>query len=139
MSEPENIYVKQVKDTIDELINVATTFDIEALDRIYHDKLSVVMIDQDSNINIADKAAFKAIFQSKKDNGDAPLSTEASYNHIHADEDDAHVLITRKVNLTGEDQVLVLSIDLVRNDIGWQVIREVIYAKPDDAKDHPLH
>ncbi len=39
--------------------------------------------------------------------------------------------MTRKVNLTGEENILILSIDLVHLDGRWQVTREVIFSRPD--------
>ena len=46
----------------------------------------------------------------------------------------AHVIISRKNNLSGRDQILLLSIDLIFEDNRWQVIREVIFLRPDLEK-----
>ncbi len=123
-----------VKTAVDELIKAGTTFDVSALERIYHDSLVVISIDTDGNLNIADKAAFKGLFDAKLAAGSAPLNTWAEYNHIEATGDKAHVVISRKVNLVDTDQYLVLSMDLVHEDGRWQVVREVIFARPDISK-----
>lgn len=129
----EKTAVEEVKAAIQALIQAGTTFDINALEEIYHDRLQVLSIDQDGNLNIADKAAFKGLFETKKSAGAPPLNTWAVFNHVEVNDKSAHVLITRKVNLVDQDQKLVLSIDLVYEDNRWQVTREIIFARPDDS------
>ncbi|WP_271784235.1 nuclear transport factor 2 family protein [Aquimarina algiphila] len=126
----ENQPLIEVKKTIERLIEAGTSFDVEELESIYHDNLQVIMIDDKGQLMNADKANFKNLFQMKRDNEEAPLNTWAEFNHIEADEQTAHVLITRKVKLTEEERKLVLSIDLVREDNRWQVTREVIFSQP---------
>lgn len=120
-----------VKTAINDLIQAGTSFDVDALERIYHDDMAVIMIDTESNLNQFNKTDFKNLFASKKAEGAAPLNTLANFNSIAVDGDKSHVVVTRNVNLTGEDQILVLSIDLVFEDDRWQVTREVIFARAD--------
>lgn len=128
---PESAEVQQVRKAIDDLIQTATSYDVEVLDRIYHDRLQVVMLDSDHNLNTADKAAFKGLFASKRDAGDPPMNTWAKYHSIDVSEDTAHVLLSRKNDLSGVDMDLTLSIDLIFEDDRWQVTREVIFLRPD--------
>jgi len=121
---------RDVEKSIQRLIAAGTNFDIEALDRIYHDELQVFMIDADDNLSVSDKAAFKELFKTKKANNSPPLDTWAKFLSVSADETSAHVLVKRRVNLVDQDQELLLSIDLVNEDDRWQVIREVITARP---------
>lgn len=132
MSE-ENPRVAEVRQTIEDLIQTATTYDVETLDRIYHDDLHVVMIDTDQNLNNADKAAFKGMFAAKRDAGDPPMNTWAKYHDITVKGDTAHVLLSRKNDLNGTNMDLMLSIDLVHQDARWQVAREVIFLRPEAA------
>lgn len=124
--------VEAIKAAVDELIAAGTSFDVQALDRIYHDDMRVVMIDMDGNLNEANKAAFKGLFEAKKAEGAAPLNTWAQYNSVTAEDEVGHVMITRKVNLMGQDQILILSVDLIFEDGRWQVTREVIFARYDN-------
>lgn len=124
---------QEVRQAIDDLIQTATTYDVETLDRIYHDTLHVVMIDADHNVNIADKAAFKGLFASKRDAGDPPMNTWAKFHRIEVGGDAAHVLLSRKNNLNGTNMDLILSIDLVHEDNRWQVAREVIFLSPEKS------
>lgn len=122
---------REVRQAIDDLIQTATTYDVETLDRIYHDSLHVVMIDADHNVNTADKAAFRGLFASKRDAGDPPMNTWAKFHRIEVHGDAAHVLLSRKNDLNGTNMDLMLSIDLVYGDSRWQVTREVIFLRPE--------
>lgn len=122
-----------VKQAIDDLIQTATTYDIETLDRIYHDDMQVIMIDTADNVSIADKAAFKGLFKSKKEAGDPPMNTWAKYHRIDVQGDKAHVLLSRKNDLSGTNMILILGIDLVHEDGRWQVLRETIFMRPEEG------
>lgn len=122
-----------VRGAIDNLIQTATTYDVDALDRIYHDTLHVVMIDTEHNLNTANKDAFKHLFASKRDAGDPPMNTWAKYHSVDVDGDKAHVLLSRKNDLSGVNMDLTLSIDLLFEDDRWQVAREVVFLRPEDA------
>lgn len=122
-----------VRKAVDELIQTATTYDVDTLDRIYHDNMSVIMIDTEHNVNLADKAGFKGLFASKRAAGDPPMNTWAKYHRIDVDGDKAHVLLSRKNDLSGTNMDLILSMDLVFEDARWQIMREVIFLRPEDS------
>lgn len=121
----------EVKAAIDALIQTATTYDVEALERIYHDDLHVTMVDAQNNVNHADKATFKGLFASKRDAGDPPMNTWAKYHHIDVKDDAATILLSRKNNLNGADMDIFLTIDLKHEDGRWQVTREIIFLRPE--------
>lgn len=123
--------IEQVKQVIDDLIQTATSFDVEKLDQIYHENLEVIMVDTSDNVNTADKAAFKDIFKSKRDAGDPPMNTWAKFHRIDVNGNTANVLLSRKNDLNGQNMILFLSIDLVHEDGRWQVSREVIFLRPE--------
>lgn len=125
----ENATELILKQTIENLIKAGTTFNIKQLNVIYHEDLKVILIDQNGQKTISDKQAFKDLFSTKLKNEDAPLNTWAKFNHIEVNNNTGHVIVTRKVNLTGKEQELLLSIDLVKTNENWQVIREVIFIK----------
>ena len=127
----ESTKTQEVRQAIDDLIQTATTYDVDTLERIYHDTLHVVMIDTDHNVNTADKAAFKGLFASKRDAGDPPMNTWAKFHSINVDGPNAHVLLSRKNDLSGTNMDLTLSIDLIHEDGRWQVTREVIFLRPE--------
>lgn len=123
--------VEQVRHTINDLIQVATTYDTDALDRIYHDDMSVLMVDADHNVNTADKQSFTDIFRQKRDAGDPPMNTWAKFHNIDVKGNVAHALLSRKNDLGGQPMDLLLSIDLKHIENRWQVTREVIFLRPD--------
>lgn len=120
-------YETEVKQLIYDLIQSATTFDVDALERIYHDDLQVIMLDPQEQTSLADKAAFKELFASKRDNNEPALNTWADFHRVEADENKGHVLISRKVKLMEDEQKITLSIDLININGNWQVTREVIF------------
>lgn len=124
--------IQEVRQAIDELIQTATNYDVDVLDRIYHDDLEVIMVDTSDNVNKADKAGFKGLFASKRDAGDPPMNTCANYHHIDVNGNAAHVLLSRKNDLSGQNMILFLSIDLAYEDGRWQVTREVIFLRPEE-------
>lgn len=127
----ENSREQDVRQTIDDLIQTATNYDVETLDRIYHDSLHVLMIDTDHSVNTANKDTFKGLFASKRDAGDPPMNTWAKYHRIEVSENAAHVLLSRKNDLSGTNMDLILSIDLIFESGRWQVTREVIFLRPE--------
>ncbi|WP_109299134.1 hypothetical protein [Aquimarina sp. AU474] len=123
---PTNLSEIGLKQTIENLIEAGTSFDVEQLDRIYHEDLQVIMIDDQEQKTITDKKSFKELFSSKKENGDPPLNTWRKFNHIEVNNNLGHVIVMRRVNLTGQERKLILSIDLIWSENRWQVTREVI-------------
>lgn len=131
MSEKEN-HEHGIRAAIESLIRAGTTFDGEALNRLYHQRLRVITTDLAGTVSLADKDAFMGLFAAKKAAGDAPLGTWARFDHIDASDRAGHVLVSRVVDLGAGEQRLTLSIDLVHEDGRWQVTREVIFARPAD-------
>lgn len=123
--------VVEIRATIEALIQAGTTHDLSGLDAIYHDDMKVRMLDIDGTLNQADKPSFIAMLKEMVTASKGAANTWARYNIVEAQGDQGHVLITRKVNLGGENRILELSIDLIRESNRWQVIREVIFARPD--------
>ncbi|WP_435314940.1 hypothetical protein [Cellulophaga fucicola] len=117
----------EVKETIEKLIKTATNFDVETLNSIYHNNLQVIMINNLGEKMISSKQMFIDLFKTKRDNKDVPLNTWSEFHHIEAKGHSAHVILSRIVNLTGKEQKIILSIDLVKEDNRWQVTREVIF------------
>ena len=128
----QNPRVEEVKQVMNDLIQIATSYDIDELDRIYHDDMSVLMIDTEGSVNTANKADFIQIFQAKKDAGEPPMNTWADFHRIDVDGDKAHVLVSRKNDLSGQNMILLLSIDFIFQDNRWQVTREVIFLRPEE-------
>lgn len=122
----EQTPAEEVKGTIERLIQAGTTFDLDTLEQIYHDDLKVFMMDDQGQTMVADKTVIKAMFQSKRDNNEPTLNTWADIHNIDVSQDKAHVLISRKAKFMAQEQLYVLSIDLIKTAENWQVLREVV-------------
>ncbi|WP_375581419.1 hypothetical protein ABWH96_10575 [Marivirga tractuosa] len=121
---------RTLKQAIESLIKAGTAFDVEQLELIYHENLKVFMVDEIGQSSKLNKKTVKSMFQSKRENGDAPLNNWAEFSHIEADGNLGHVIVIRKVNLTGIEQQFVFNIELIWEDDRWQVTREVAVVQP---------
>ncbi|WP_027418946.1 hypothetical protein [Crocinitomix catalasitica] len=123
---------KTLKQVGENLIKAGTTFDIEQLAFFYHKNLKVFLVDTNGQSNMLDKKTVLTMFQSKRDNGDAPLNNWAEYSNIDVNGDLGHIIVIRKVNLTGVEQKFVFSLELIWEDNRWQVTREVAVMQPEN-------
>ncbi|GLS83728.1 MULTISPECIES: nuclear transport factor 2 family protein [Gammaproteobacteria] len=121
----------EIKAVIDNLINTATNYDVETLEEIYHNDLQVYMLGMTGELQIANKEIFTSLFSKKRDAGDPPMNTWSELHKIDVKNDSAHVLLSRKNDLSGTPMKLHLSIDLQKSAGRWQVIREVIFLFPE--------
>lgn len=117
----------QVKSSIDKLILSATNKDFDILESIYHDSMTIYMLDGNNDLHQMNKAQFKDHVTASTNAAEVPQDW-AKYHLVEADETNGHVIISRKVNLTGELQIVTLSIDLIFEEDRWQITREVIFA-----------
>ncbi|NIA71320.1 nuclear transport factor 2 family protein [Pelagibius litoralis] len=115
----------EVKAALDELIASATAGEFDILERIYHDDMRIYMFGADGAVQFNDKSGFiKHVTESTE--AAVEPNNWAKYHSIEANESEGHVVISRKVNLTGSEQIVTLSIDFVLEDGRWQILREVI-------------
>ncbi len=124
---PDTPQAAQVRAAIETLVQSASAKDFSILDEIYHDDMQIFMFTRDGSVQQSDKAEFKAHVIAKTNSADAP-SDWAKFHLVEADESRGHVVISRKVNLAGDMQIVTLSIDLVYEADRWQITREVIAA-----------
>lgn len=124
---PDSPQALEVRVALDELIHSASNFDFTILELIYHDEMSIYLIDGNLDLHRMDKAGFIEQVIQGTESAETP-NIWAKFHLVEADDTNGHVIISRKVNLTGKEQIVTLSIDLVYEDDRWQIIREVIFA-----------
>lgn len=129
----ENPYTADIKQTVEHLIENGSHFNVEELDRIYHEQLTIVIIDETGTVTAMDKEENMALFREKRDSGAEPLSKAAEFNYVNGDADEGHVIVTRKIQLQERREKSIFSIHLVREDEQWQVIRETAFVQPIEA------
>lgn len=124
---PDSPQAAEVKDTLDRLIHSASNSDFDILEIVYHDQMKIYMLDGNYELHTMGKKGFIEHVTSSTEAATA-ANVWAKYHSVEADERNGHVVISRKVNLTGVVQIVTLSIDFVYEDGRWQITREVIYA-----------
>ncbi|GAA0410426.1 hypothetical protein GCM10009133_18710 [Cocleimonas flava] len=123
---PNSAQAQTVKETLDSLIHAASSAHLEILETLYHNDMKIYMLAGSDQLHIMNKPDFIAHLKESMKDGNTP-STWANYHLVEADETYGHVIISRKVNLTGEEKIITLSIDFIFEDGRWQITREVIY------------
>lgn len=123
---PNSLHAVEVKTTLDKLIHSVTDQVFDILESTYHENMRIYMMAGNDVLHQMNKVAFKNHIAESIKSTDAP-SVWANYHLVEADEKNGHVIISRKVNLTGIEQVVTLSIDFIYEDNRWQITREVIF------------
>lgn len=114
-----------VKATLDELINSVSGHSFDVLNRIYHDDMQIYLMMGSEKLVRNDKPAFMAHVEEAMGQA-VDHNIWARYHLVEANDTNGHILISRKNNLTGKEEIVTLSIDFLFEDGRWQIIREVI-------------
>lgn len=121
-----------VKATLDALISGVSGHSFEVLDKTYHRDMQTYLLVDGGVLMQNDKIGFmdhvKSAMGQMTDH-----DPWAHYHLVEADETTGHVLISRKNNVTNRKQLVTLSIDFVFEDGRWQITREVIMTRADEA------
>ncbi|MET1416118.1 hypothetical protein ABVF61_27870 [Roseibium sp. HPY-6] len=120
----------EVQAVIETLIHNVGNNNTGILDEIYHDDMKVIMLSPDDEVSVSDKTAFKEVVLSALKENNGSIGTWAKFHHITVEGENAHVLISRRNELTGPDMQITLGIDLIHVQGRWQITREVILTRP---------
>ncbi|WP_133060561.1 nuclear transport factor 2 family protein [Parendozoicomonas haliclonae] len=121
-----------VKAFMEHLIDRATSYDVEALETIYHNDLHIVIVEMDNSVKVSNKREFITFFSALAAEGREKMNDWTQWHHIHVNGNDAVAVLTRKNDVAGDDTKIRCSIDLVFEDGRWQVIREEIFQVPNN-------
>lgn len=121
---------KEVKQKIQELIENGSNYNVDTLNKIYHDEFKIIMIDETGDVSTMNKKETLDLFRSMRDKNTDPLSTEAEFNYVEATRATGQVLVTRRMQLRHRPEKLVFSIQLIHEEGKWQVIRETAFIQP---------
>ncbi|AWF82327.1 hypothetical protein BTJ40_16655 [Microbulbifer sp. A4B17] len=122
--------VREIEQFIDYLVQAGVYCREDQLESVYHRDMKVFILDPSSRVTVADKTAFIDMFKAKRDAGELPLNDWKKIHHVAVNKHSALVIFSRKNNLSGQEQLLKLAIDIVHEDGRWQVMREVIFLEP---------
>ena len=122
---------KAIRQAMDHLIDRATSFDIEALDSIYHRDFHTTLVTSDNAVTTYNKNEFKEHFAKQAKEGKTKLNTWAKWHDFHILGDSAVCVLTRKHSgMNGKEMKLLCNIELCFEDKRWQVLREQIFLEP---------
>jgi len=120
-----------IRSAMDQLIDRASNFDVEALKTIYHKDFHTTLVMPDNTVNIFNKEEFIAHFKKQGQDASAPLSKWAQWHDFHVLGDTAVCVLSRKHSgMNGEDVKLLCNIEFRFEDNRWQVLREQIFLRP---------
>lgn len=122
---------KEVKKTVENLIENGTSYNVENLNDIYDDKLKIVQIDEQGNVTVTTKKETLDFFAAKRAAGDEPLSKETVWNYVEANENTGHVIVTRRMKIKDRAEKSVFSLHLEKKNSRWVIVRETAFVQPE--------
>lgn len=114
----------ELKKRVEELIDSGSHYKLANLEAMYSKDLKVVMVSPEGSVMAMDFDQVMAMFQTKKQNGEPPLDSSATFNYVEVDGDMGYVVVTRNMALMGTPQQIVFNITLSRVSGSWKVVRE---------------
>jgi len=119
-----------IRQAMDQLIDRATQFDVDALETIYHRDFHTTLVMPDSQVKTYSKPEFIAHFRAQAAEGAEPLNSWADWHDFHVLEDSAVCVLTRKHSgMNGEEMTLLCNIEWRFEEGRWQVLREQIFLR----------
>ncbi|WP_298817032.1 hypothetical protein [uncultured Roseibium sp.] len=119
-----------VRAVIERLIENVSANTASILNETYHDDMTVIMLSPEDKAIVLDKQQMTETVTTTLEQNNGAIGTWAKFHHVSVNGDTAHVLLSRRNELTGPDQQITLGIDLVNQDDRWQITREVIVTRP---------
>ena|SRR5690606_11517354 len=111
-------------------IQHATNHNIDYLEKMYSDKLHIVMVDENDGVNIMDKKQTIAYFKNRVDSGMEPLSDESNFLFSEGDDTSAMVIVSRKMKFNGRLEKMLFTLIWEKSEHGWQIVKESTSVKP---------
>ncbi|MEH6680272.1 MAG: hypothetical protein V7724_06965 [Sediminicola sp.] len=113
-----------------EHIHQATHHNIGYLQKMYSDKLMIVMVDENDQVNTMNKEQTIAFFQDRLDSGIEPLSEKSKFLFSDGDDSSAMVIVSREMKFNGRLEKMLFTLIWEYNENGWQVVKESTAVKP---------
>jgi hypothetical protein len=113
-----------------EFIQNATNYNMPYLEKIYADKLLIVMVDENDTVNTINKEQLIAFFQNRKDTNLAPLSGKSEFLYAVCDEKSGMVVVNREMSFNERPEKMFFTLVWEKTEIGWQVVKESSLSKP---------
>jgi hypothetical protein len=118
---------------VQQVIRLGSAYDMDGMERLYTPDQSLLFIDKQGDVVRSDRAAMLAEFRARRDAGEPPLSTEHRLLHVEQQDDQATVLLYRRMSPVAQAALYELRL---RKDAGdlWQVAGETVLPWPNLAE-----
>ena len=107
-----------------ELIYNATHFNVPYVEQIYADKLLIVKVDENGQVDTMNKEQLVSFVRGNKDSNMEPLSTKTEYHYAVSDENMGMVVITRELVFDGKLNRKFFTVIWEYLSGRWQVVKE---------------
>ena len=113
-----------------ELIYNATHFNVPYVEQIYSDKLLIVKVDENGQVDTMNKEQLVSFVRGNKDSNMEPLSTKTEYHYAVSDENMGMVVITRELVFDGKLNRKFFTVIWEYLSGRWQVVKESSVVRP---------
>ncbi len=119
----------EIQKLTQELIDKGTKYDLEFLDKIYHDDLKFIRIDRENSIEVLTKKDNMEFFRNLKNSGAKPLNSYVEFHYADNDGESGFIVLTRKMKQIKEEQEFLFTIYWKKIDGAWKIIRETVFVR----------
>ncbi|MBJ7498743.1 MAG: hypothetical protein JHC57_03200 [Sphingopyxis sp.] len=113
---------------ISDVVNKGSAYDLDAMDKLYTSDESYLILGGDGQVTRVGRGEMMAEFRARRDEGDAPLSTEHRILHVEQQGNHATAILYRR--MSPEHPAAMYELRL-RNETGrWQVAGETVTPWP---------
>lgn len=121
---------EQLVELTKEFIHNATNYNMSYLENIYSDKLIIVMVDENDQVNTMDKAQLISFFQKRLDDNADPLSEKSNFLYATTDGESGMVLVSREMTFNARPERMLFTLIWEKSASGWQVVKESSSTRP---------
>ena len=117
---------------VQQAIRLGSAYGMDGMERLYTPDQSLLFIDKQGEVVRSGRAAMLSEFRARRDAGEAPLSTEHRLLHVEQQDDQATVLLYRRMSPVAQPALDELRL---RKAVGgWQVAGETVLPWPNLAE-----
>lgn len=113
---------------IADVVNRGSAYDLDAMDRLYTADESYLILGGDGHVTRVARADMMAEFKARRDEGDAPLSTEHRILHVEQQDDHATAILYRRMN--PDYPAAMYELRMRKEADRWQVAGETVTPWP---------
>ncbi len=113
---------------ISDVVHKGSAYDLDAMDKLYTADEAYLVLGGDGHVTRVSRADMMAEFRTRRDEGDAPLSTE--YRILHAEQQGDHATAILYRRMDPDYPAAMYELRLRRDADRWQVAGETVTPWP---------